>query len=441
MARKNFLAFSSLAAALVFSAGSLAAPMPQEQFDALLEQYDARFAEMRASGELTLDSAYGLQAEFSPKFPIGDLTMSQLRTLGSRNLITSYKPGSEIDRTQEAILVLDPFTSGDSVDAVEALAFKARMLDSNNEESQALLVETVGRVLGHKALPDALRENRVESIWMTAAYGVPEGKWSGLSDEIAIAAARFPADAAAPACSGITMIYEKAAATDDAALKAGAEQLRLKAVAALTKIMESDNEEAKRFAKRELASLEAAPRIAKLVGNMAPELDFTWSSGGETLRNLADLRGKVVILDFWATWCGPCIGSFPQVRELAAHYAGYPVEIVGVTSLQGATFFEAGKEEAETPADEHNAMPRFMEEKDITWTVAFSEQDVFNPEYGIRGIPHVVIIDPDGKITHRALHPASPLEKKTALIDPILEQFGFERPAAPVAKEETKGGE
>src|SRR5690606_23358102 len=113
-------------------------------------------------------------------------------------------------------------------------------------------------------------------------------------------------------------------------------------------------------------------------------------------------------LDFWATWCGPCVASFPQVRELAAHYEGYPVEIVGVTSLQGKTFFEAGPEDTPTAEAEHEAMHRYMKERDITWTVAFSEQEVFNPEYGVRGIPHVVIIDPAGKIVHRDLHPASP---------------------------------
>jgi thiol-disulfide isomerase/thioredoxin len=441
MARKNFLAFSSLAVALVFSAGSLAAPMPQEQFDALVEQYDAKMAEMRAAGSMKLADALALQAEFVDKFPISDLTLGQLQDLSKRNLITTYKPGSDNDRTDEALAALTPLTTGNTVEAVEALALKAQLLDSNNPDNADITIDVVSRLLTHPKFPEALRENRAQSVWYSIGYGVDSKRVHELSEELAIAATNFPLDPQAASLAGLTTVYEKAAASKDEATLNAAERLRAKAVTALSAVMEGDDDDAKKFAKRELASLEAAPRIAQLVGNTAPELDFTWSSGGETLRSLADLRGKVVVLDFWATWCGPCISSFPQVRDLAAHYAGYPVEIVGVTSLQGATYFEAGKKEAATPADEHADMRPFMEEKDITWTVAFTEQEVFNPEYGVRGIPHVVIIDPDGKIVHRALHPASSLDKKAALIDPILEQFGLEHPPTPVAKEETKGGQ
>ncbi len=440
MARRNFLAFSSLAAALVLSAGSLASAMPEAEFDSLVEQYDAKMAEMRSAGSLTLDAAVELQGEYVNKFPINELTLAQLRDLGKRNLITTYKPGSENDRTKEALAVLDPMTTGDTIESVDALVFKAQLLDSNNDDLKPVMIETLSRTLTHPKFSEALREGRTESLWYTIGYGVADDSMAELGDELAIAARNFPSEAPPAALVGMTTVYEKANASGDEKTKTAAEQLRVKSIAILGAVSE-DDATAFRVAKRELTSLEAAPRIAQLVGNTAPELDFTWTSSGETLRNLEDLRGKVVVLDFWATWCGPCIASFPQVRDLTAHYAGYPVEVVGVTSLQGATFFEAGKEDAESPAAEHEAMRRFMDERDITWTVAFTEQEVFNPEYGVRGIPHVVIIDPEGKIVHRALHPASPLEKKTALIDPILTQHGLKHPAAPVAKDETTGGE
>ncbi len=441
MARRNFLAFSSLAAALVLSAGSLASAMPDAEFDALVEQYDAKMAEMRTEGSLTLDNALALQGEFVNQFPLSDLTLAQLRTLSKRNLITTYKPGSENDRTDEALAAIAPMTAGDTIEAVDALSLEAQLLDSKNPEHSRKAIEVVSRLLTHPKFSEALREGRTESLWYTIAYGIDTSAMPELGDELVIAASNFPNEAPPAALIGMTNVYEKAVESGDESAVSAAEQLRVKSIAILERVMAGDDDTAKKTAKRELTSLDAAPRIARLVGNTAPELDFTWTSSGETLRTLDDLRGKVVVLDFWATWCGPCIGSFPQVRELTEHYAGYPVEIVGVTSLQGATFFEAGKEDAETPAAEHEAMRRFMEEKDISWTVAFTEQEVFNPEYGVRGIPHVVIIDPDGKIVHRALHPASPLEKKTALIDPILDQYGLKHPDAPVAKEETKGGE
>jgi thiol-disulfide isomerase/thioredoxin len=441
MARRHFLAFSTLAAAITLSAGTTFASMPEAEFKTLIEQYDAKMMEMRKAGSMKLEDAVALQTEFAPRIPVQDLTLAQMRDLHRRSLITTYERGGEHDRTKEALAVLEPMTTGDSVAAVEALAFKAQLLgDSNNEELHDALIETVSKVLTHRRFPEALTEGKAESFWYTVGYSVPKERISELGDELERAATRLPSDAPPSAFAGMTTVYEKASSVDDQTTRRAAEDLRTNTLAALAKAMETGDDRAKAMAKREHSTLEAAPRIAKLVGNPAPELDFTWSSG-ETIRNLADLKGKVVVLDFWATWCGPCISSFPQVRELTAHYAGYPVEIVGVTSVQGATYFQGGQEKAETPAIEHEQMKRFIKERDITWTVAFTEQEVFNPEYGVRGIPHVVILDPDGKIVHRALHPASSLAKKAALIDPILEQFGFETPPAPKVEEETKGGE
>lgn len=441
MARRHFLAFSTLAAALTLSAGTAFASMPEAEFKTLIEQYDAKMMEMRKAGSMKLEDAVALQTEFAPRFPLQDLTLEQLRDIHRRGLITTYERGGEHDRTNEALAVIEPMTSGDSVDAVQALAFKAELLgDSNNEELHDALVETLGKMLSHRRFPEALAENKLGSLWYTIGYSLPSERMPELADEMQRAASRFPADAPPAALAGMTTVYEKALAAKNPAVQLAADEMRTKTLAILEKAMAGDDEKAKAAAKREFGSLDAAPRIAKLVGNSAPELDFTWSSG-ETIRNLADLKGKVVVLDFWATWCGPCIASFPQVRDLVAHYEGYPVEVLGVTSLQGSTYFKDGPEKAESPAAEHEAMRRFITERDITWTVVFSEQEVFNPEYGVRGIPHVVILDPDGKIVHRALHPAGSLAKKASLIDPILKEFGFETPPAPKDEEETKGGE
>src|SRR5699024_8478985 len=71
-----------------------------------------------------------------------------------------------------------------------------------------------------------------------------------------------------------------------------------------------------------------------MIGKPAPELTFIWSSQPD-LKKLSDLKGKVVILDFWATWCGPCIATFPQIRELTEHYKSGEVGVLGVTSIQG----------------------------------------------------------------------------------------------------------
>lgn len=186
-----------------------------------------------------------------------------------------------------------------------------------------------------------------------------------------------------------------------------------KAVASSERMLES----LERRAKAKAAS-------AALVGKPAPQLNFQWATK-EGLKTLSDLKGKVVVLDFWATWCGPCVSSFPQVRELTAHYQGLDVVVLGVTSIQGSiTGLQPQRIDTKgNPQKEFSLMAEFIKAKDITWTVAFSKEEVFNPDYGITGIPHMAIVAPDGTLRHTGLHPAMPHAEKTEKIDALLKEF------------------
>lgn len=140
-----------------------------------------------------------------------------------------------------------------------------------------------------------------------------------------------------------------------------------------------------------------------------------------------------VLVDFWATWCGPCIASFPNVRELQARYADYDVVVLGVTSVQGKHYPGGGATPVDTdgePEKEFDLMSQFMQDKDITWRTVFAKQDVFNPDYGVRGIPHVAIIDPKGIVRYRGLHPGTDLAAKVEKIDGLLRKASLRTPPA-----------
>jgi peroxiredoxin len=130
---------------------------------------------------------------------------------------------------------------------------------------------------------------------------------------------------------------------------------------------------------------EAPDAVGTRVGQTAPLFEAR-TLAGDTLR-LADLRGRYVLLEFWGTWCAPCVAYAP---DLAAAYARYPrdrFEIVGVAS------------------DEASAVRQFVEDEGLGWPqiVEPSGERAVTSLYGVSGYPTTLLLDPEGTVIYRGL--------------------------------------
>ena len=182
-----------------------------------------------------------------------------------------------------------------------------------------------------------------------------------------------------------------------------------------------------------LARLNGAEARGQFYGRPAPELNFLWSSRADW-KSLADLRGRVVVLDFWATWCAPCVAAFPEVANLVERYRGLDVEIVGLTSVQGTVSgLEAKAIDCRgDPEKELRLMADYIKAKNLTWPVVFSREPVLNPAYGVNGIPTTVVIAPDGTVRYKAIGYSG--AKLVGAIDAILSEFKLPAPAPAISK-------
>lgn len=145
------------------------------------------------------------------------------------------------------------------------------------------------------------------------------------------------------------------------------------------------------------------PKPAESCSNPAPDFTLRSVDGGKV--SLSDYEGKVVLLDFWATWCRPCRMAIPDLISLQKEYGDDDFVIIGISLDR-------------QPA----IVPRFVEQTGINYPVVYGFGESIAADYGnVASIPTAFIIDRNGCINKRlvGLHPKNELKKYIA---PLLRE-------------------
>jgi thiol-disulfide isomerase/thioredoxin len=136
------------------------------------------------------------------------------------------------------------------------------------------------------------------------------------------------------------------------------------------------------------------------IANQPIAIAFTAADGREV--DLGKLRGKVVLIDFWATWCGPCKGEIPNVKKVYAAYHDKGFEVVGV-ALESASLTPKDTPEQTTAklAKAKKVLTDFTVENGMPWPQYFDGKGWKNDistKYAVRSIPAMFLVDQNGKI-------------------------------------------
>jgi thiol-disulfide isomerase/thioredoxin len=156
----------------------------------------------------------------------------------------------------------------------------------------------------------------------------------------------------------------------------------------------------------------------ELVGKPAPDIEGDFAINGKALI-LSELRGKVVLVDFWAVWCGPCIATFPHLRDWHKEFKDDGLAIVGVTRYYGTHKFDkktgklkqVGLQEMDektgrirlvgglTPAEEQESLKDFAQKHRLEHQLLVLPPSAWRKAekaYAVDGIPTMVLIDRKG---------------------------------------------
>ena len=130
------------------------------------------------------------------------------------------------------------------------------------------------------------------------------------------------------------------------------------------------------------------------VGHEAPNFELITSTGGKIA--LSSLRGKYVLIDFWASWCGPCRREIPNIKKIYAEFKDKGLQVVGV-SIDSSD----------------KAWKKALEEENMDYLQLYDPEGITSKLYNYNGIPFIILISPEGIILEKGLRGENIREKIT----------------------------
>jgi thiol-disulfide isomerase/thioredoxin len=145
---------------------------------------------------------------------------------------------------------------------------------------------------------------------------------------------------------------------------------------------------------------------AQLIGSLAPDFELPALDGKKV--RLSELRGKAVLLNFWATYCGPCKIEMPWFVELQKEYGPQGFQIVGVAMDDAST----------------EEIAKFAKEMGVNYPILIGQDSVAQSYGGVSVLPTTFFIDRDGKVTAREFG----LRSRSDFVDDIKKAMGQGHP-------------
>lgn len=181
------------------------------------------------------------------------------------------------------------------------------------------------------------------------------------------------------------------------------------------------------------------PRIEFKMGAELPDYSFT--DFDAKARKLSDFRGKYLLIDFWGTWCGPCVAEIPHLKEAYEKYRSRGFEILGMDFDPANLSSEKPMTDEEKAAAKKQALDKvkkFMTDKGMTWTQATTDsiQELLDKRFRITAYPTTVLLDPQGKIISLGQRDQMRLRGKELFdtLEKLMPASAAEKPAKSASK-------